>query len=93
MPVAGSCSFSPNLIASHRRKTPPDPVGRCWTFHHYGGRCGESGFSGEKLRLFKIEDDRLNITTEATASLVAQGRMVVADVVFVREHPNAKPET
>lgn len=43
-------------------------------------------FSGEKLRLFRIEDDRLNITTEPTASLAAQGRMIVADVVFVREN-------
>lgn len=46
-------------------------------------------FTGEKLRLFKIEDDRLNITTEPTTSLVAQGRMIVADVVFVRENFDA----
>ena len=46
-------------------------------------------FTGEKLRLFKIEGDRLNITTEPTVSLVAQGRMIVADVVFVREHSAA----
>jgi hypothetical protein len=43
-------------------------------------------FSGEKLRLFRIEDDRLMISTEETPSLVAQGRMIVAEVVFVREH-------
>jgi hypothetical protein len=46
-------------------------------------------FTGEKLRLFKIEGDRLHISTEETASLVAQGRMIVADVVFVREHLTA----
>ena len=47
-------------------------------------------FTGEKLRLFRIEGDRLNITTEPiVGSLVAQGRMIVADVVFVREHSAA----
>jgi hypothetical protein len=43
-------------------------------------------FTGEKLRLFRIEGDRLNITTEATSSMIVQGGMIVADVVFVREH-------
>jgi Lipocalin-like domain len=44
----------------------------------------------EQLRLFKIDGDRLTVVTEEVKMTIAQGRPVVGDVVFIREHPAAK---
>ena len=44
-------------------------------------------FGGEQLRFFAIADDRLTIRTAEHINPQFPMRMLVADVVFVREHP------
>jgi hypothetical protein len=44
-------------------------------------------FSGEQLRLFKLEGDRLFVRSPERENRFAPGRMSAADIVFERERP------
>jgi hypothetical protein len=43
--------------------------------------------SGEQLRLFKLEGDRLFVRSPERENRFAPGRMSAADIVFERERP------
>jgi hypothetical protein len=44
-------------------------------------------FSGEQLRLFRLEGDRLFVRSPERENRFAPGRNSAADIVFEREHP------
>ena len=44
-------------------------------------------FGGEQVRLFTIEGDRLTIRTPEQTIPRSQGRLMVGEVIFLREHP------